>query len=59
VHGNRAPFDAAEFDQNLWRDIQHLAAPVQFQDSPGGSGALHVRRVREASQNGGVQQIGQ
>ena len=42
IDGHRAGRDVAELDQNLRRDVQHLAAPVQFQHSPGGNGMLSV-----------------
>ncbi len=34
VHGNWAGRNVAELDQHLGRNMQHLAAPVQFQHRP-------------------------
>jgi hypothetical protein len=40
------------------RHFVNLAPPMQFQHSPGGIGVLGVRRVHQASQDGGIGQVG-
>jgi hypothetical protein len=44
----------AELDEVLQRNVQHLAASMQFQQGLGGNDMLSVRHVRQTSQDGRV-----
>lgn len=65
VHGRKsqavdrhgAGSDITEFDENLRRDVEHLTAPVQFQHGPSSNSMLRIRRIREASEDAGVDEI--
>ena len=49
---------AAERNQDLRRDVQHLTAPVQLHHGPSGNRVLRVSSVRQASQDICVDQVG-
>src|SRR5919201_6318716 len=58
VHRLGAGGQVAELNEVLWSDVQHLTAPVQLQDGPGGGRVERVRRVCQPGQDAGIDQMG-
>jgi hypothetical protein len=58
VPGDGSGRGVAEFDEVLRGYVQRFAATVQFDHRADGDGILHIRRVREPTQDTGIDPIG-
>jgi hypothetical protein len=57
ISGLRSSCHITELDENLWRDVQELAAAVQFHHGPRGNGVLYVGRVRQPHQDACINEV--